>query len=113
MFTVLHVTAIVIANLFKSRRRLEAENFLLRHQLSIALRRAPIGTMRRECVDHLIVFGETHLRRILREYAVYYNRSRTHCALNHDAPVHRAVQSIGAIKSRPILGGLHHHYCRI
>jgi transposase InsO family protein len=72
-----------------------------------------IGTIRRECVDHLIVFGEAHLHRILREYATYYNRSRTHRALNHDAPVHRLVQSIGVITSRPVLGGLHHQYCRI
>jgi transposase InsO family protein len=72
-----------------------------------------IGTIRRECVDHLIVFGEAHLRRILGEYAAYYNGSRTHRSLNQDAPVHRAAQTIGAIKSRPVLGGLHHQYCRI
>ena len=72
-----------------------------------------IGTIRRECVDHLIVFGEAHLRRILREYAAYSNGSRTHRALNQDAPVHRPVQSIGAITSRPVLGGLHHQYVRV
>ena len=72
-----------------------------------------IGTIRRECVDHLIVFGEAHLRRILGEYAAYYNGSRTHRSLNQDAPVHRAAQTIGAIKSRPVLGGLHYQYCRI
>src|SRR5262245_35038691 len=72
-----------------------------------------IGPIRRECVDHLIVFGEAHLRRILREYSAYYNSSRTHRALNHDTPIHRAVQTIGTITSRPILGGLHHQYCRI
>jgi integrase-like protein len=53
-----------------------------------------IGTIRREC-DHLIVFGEAHL--LLREYAAYYNGLRTHRALNQDAPVHRAVEPIGAI----------------
>jgi hypothetical protein len=58
-----------------------------------------IGMIRRECVDHLIVFGEAHLRRILREYAAYYNGLRTHRALNQDAPVHRAVEPIGAITS--------------
>jgi transposase InsO family protein len=72
-----------------------------------------IGTIRRECVDHLIVFSEGHLRRILREYAAYYNGLRTHRALDQDAPVHRAIHSIGAITSRPVLGGLHHQYCRI
>jgi transposase InsO family protein len=72
-----------------------------------------IGTIRRECVDHLIVFGEAHLRRILHRYAAYYNGLRTHRALSLDTPIHRAVQSIGAITSRPVLGGLHHQYCRI
>lgn len=72
-----------------------------------------IGTIRRECVDHLIVFGEAHLRRIVREYAAYYNGLRTHRALNQDAPIHRAVQALGAIRSRPVLGGPHHRYCRI
>jgi MFS family permease len=72
-----------------------------------------IGTIRRECLDHLMVFGEAHLRRILRQYAAYYNGLRTHRALNQDAPVHRAVQSVGAVTSRPVLGGLHHQYCRI
>ena len=72
-----------------------------------------IDTIRRECVDHLIVFGEAHLRRILREYAGYYNGMRTHRALNQDAPVHRQVQTIGVITSRPVLGGLHHQYARV
>jgi transposase InsO family protein len=72
-----------------------------------------IGTIRRECLDHLIVLGEAHLCRLLREYAAYYNDVRTHRALNQDSPFRRAVQSIGAIKSRPVLGGFHHQYCRI
>jgi transposase InsO family protein len=72
-----------------------------------------IGTIRRECVDHVIVFGEAHLRRILGEFAAYYNESRTHRALSKDAPVHRAIERLGDITSRPILGGLHHQYCRI
>jgi transposase InsO family protein len=72
-----------------------------------------IGTIRRECVDHLIVFGEFHLRRFLREYAAYYNGSRSHRALSQDAPVHRPVQAVGVITSRPVLGGLHHQYVRV
>jgi transposase InsO family protein len=72
-----------------------------------------IGTIRRECLDHLIVFGETHLRRVVGEFAAYYNESRPHRALNQDAPVHRAIERLGAITSRPVLGGLHHQYCRI
>ena len=72
-----------------------------------------IGSIRRECLDHMIVFGEAHLRRILRGYAGYYNGSRTHRALNKDAPLHRAIERLGAVVSRPVLGGLHHEYCRI
>jgi putative transposase len=72
-----------------------------------------IGSIRRECLDHMIVFGEAHLRRILRGYAAYYNVSRTHRSLNKDAPFHRAVERLGAVVSRPVLGGLHHQYCRI
>ena len=72
-----------------------------------------IGTIRRECLDHMIVFGEAHLRRILGRYAAYYNESRIHRALNKNAPVHRAVERLGAITSQPVLGGLHHQYCRI
>ena len=72
-----------------------------------------IGSIRRECVDHIIVLGEAHLRRILRSYARYYNEIRTHRSLNKDAPVSRAIQRIGIVKSHAVLGGLHHHYVRI
>src|SRR3979490_3139660 len=71
-----------------------------------------IGSIRRECVDHMIVLGEAHLRRILNSYAHYYNGVRTHRSLNKDAPVSRSVQRAGVISSRAILGGLHHHYGR-
>ena len=72
-----------------------------------------IGSIRRECVDHMIVLGEVHLRRILKSCAHYYNGVRTHRSLNKDAPVSRSVQRTGVISSRAILGGLHHHYGRI
>ena len=71
-----------------------------------------IGFDRRECVDHIIVLGEMHLRRVLKYYADYYNSVRTHRSLNKDAPVTRQIQRIGSIKSHAILGGLHHHYAR-
>jgi transposase InsO family protein len=71
-----------------------------------------IGSIRRECVDHFIVLGEAHLRRILRAYARYYNNIRTHRSLDKDAPVSRPVQRTGIIKRHSILGGLHHHYVR-
>jgi transposase InsO family protein len=72
-----------------------------------------IGSIRRECVDHLIVLGEAHLSRILRSYARYYNDIRTRRSLDKDAPVSRPVQRIGIIKSHALLGGLHHHYVRV
>src|SRR6201987_74570 len=72
-----------------------------------------IGSIRRECVDHIIVLGDAHLRRILIAYAAYYNSVRTHRALDKDAPVVRPVQRAGSIEARPILGGLHHHYLRV
>jgi hypothetical protein len=59
------------------------------------------------------LLGEAHLRRILTKYAAYYNELRTHRSLNKDAPIHRAIQQLGHIVSAPVLGGLHHHYCRI
>ena len=72
-----------------------------------------IGSIRRECMDHLIVLSEAHLRRILRAYARYYNDIRTHWSLNKDSPVSRSVQRTGNIRSHPILGALHHHYVRV
>jgi transposase InsO family protein len=72
-----------------------------------------IGSIRRECLDHVVVLGEAHLRRVLTTYASYYNELRTHRALTKDTPLHRIVERLGAVTSRPILGGLHHQYCRI
>src|SRR6202790_4475895 len=72
-----------------------------------------IGSIRRECVDHIIVLGERHLRHVLHSYMDYYNEVRTHLSLNKDAPVSRSVQRAGHILCRPILGGLHHQYIRI
>src|ERR1700758_5080166 len=72
-----------------------------------------IGTIRRECLDHLIVLGEAHLRRILKNYADYYNGVRTHRSLNKDAPVSRPVRRSGFISSDALLGGLHHRYARV
>ena len=69
--------------------------------------------MRRDCVDHIIVLGETHLRQVLKYYVRYYNESRTHLSLDKDALFSRAVQVSGRIVASPVLGGLHHQYCRI
>jgi transposase InsO family protein len=72
-----------------------------------------IGSIRRECLDHVVVFGEAHLRRVLAAYATYYNDVRTHLTVGKDKPVHRPIQRSGQITARPILGGLHHQYCRM
>ena len=72
-----------------------------------------IRSIRRECIDHVIVFGECHLRHLLRSYLNYYNETRTHLSLDKDAPVSRAIQTVGRIFARPVLGGLHHQYVRI
>jgi transposase InsO family protein len=72
-----------------------------------------IGSIRRECLDHVIVVGEEHLRRILKSYADYYNSVRTHRSLHKDAPISRPIQQTGTIRSHPLLGGLHHHYVRV
>jgi transposase InsO family protein len=71
-----------------------------------------IGSIRRDCLDHVIVFSERHLCHLLRLYQRYYNDARTHLSLNKDAPVSRAVQAVGRIVSNPHLGGLHHQYVR-
>ena len=71
-----------------------------------------IGSIRRECLDHVVVFGEAHLRRILAAYLGYYNEFRTHLSLDKDSPVHRPIQRVGRITAQPALGGLHHQYRR-
>jgi transposase InsO family protein len=72
-----------------------------------------IGSIRRECLDHVIVCGERHLRTLLRCYQSYYNECRTHLSLGKDTPFWRMAQIRGHIVVNPVLGGLHHHYCRV
>jgi len=72
-----------------------------------------IGSIRRECLDHMIVFGAEHLQRVPNAYARYYNSARTHLALDKNAPFSRQISRLGVIQSRPHLSGLHHEYVRI
>jgi putative transposase len=74
-----------------------------------------IGSIRRECLDHVIVANEAGLRRVLKGYITYYMRSRTHLSLAKDSPVPRPVQSplAGNIVATPAVGGLHHRYERV
>ena len=67
-----------------------------------------IGSIRRECLDHLVVFDEAQLRRVLKNYASYYNQVRTHLSLDKNAPDFRRPQKLGPIAAISILGGLHH-----
>lgn len=73
-----------------------------------------IGSLRRECTDHMIVTSAAHLRRVLREYVVYYNADRTHVALDKDSPAPRPVRPPGCdqVIALPRVGGLHHRYER-
>ncbi len=74
-----------------------------------------IGSIRRECLDHIVALDERHLRRILNSYFAYYNQARTHLALNKDAPVPRPIASAsgGQVVAIPEVGGLHHRYERL
>jgi hypothetical protein len=72
-----------------------------------------IGSIRRECLDYVVVLGERHLRHVLLTYMYYYNETRTHLSLDKDATLSRTVQRAGRILRLPILGGLHHQYVRI
>ncbi len=71
-----------------------------------------IGTLRRECLDYVIVMGEEHARQILAEFATYYNEARCHASLDGDVPAHREVEMTGAVTATAYLGGLHHGYAR-
>jgi transposase InsO family protein len=72
-----------------------------------------IGSIPRDCLDHLLIFGEAHLRRVLTLYSLYYNETRTHLGLGKDAPLGRAVHYSGTVAATPVLFGLHHRYARI
>ncbi|MGH7319463.1 MAG: integrase core domain-containing protein [Candidatus Rokuibacteriota bacterium] len=73
-----------------------------------------IGSIRRECLNHVLVLGEPHLRRMLTRYFAYYHQTRTHLALDKDAPDLRPREppATGTIGQRPEVGGLHHRYLR-
>jgi transposase InsO family protein len=69
--------------------------------------------IRRDCLDHVLIFGARHLRQVLTAYSCYYDQTRTHLSLDKDVPLGRAIQQHGAIVTVPILSGLHHCYARI
>ena len=73
-----------------------------------------IGSIRRECLNHVLVLGEQHLRRLLTRYFAYYHRARTHLSLDKDAPDRRPIErpALGVVIQIPEVGGLHHRYVR-
>jgi transposase InsO family protein len=71
-----------------------------------------IGTLRRECLDHLIVRNERHLRAVLTEFTAFYNDARPHRTLGLETPLPADRPAVGPIRARPVLGGLHHAYER-
>jgi transposase InsO family protein len=74
----------------------------------------PIGSIGRDYLDHVVIFGEQHLRHLLKSYKQYYNEFRTHLSLEKkDAPIPRDAHRVGRVLSLPILGGLHHQYVRV
>ncbi len=71
-----------------------------------------IGSIRRECTDHIIPMSQKHLLATLRDYVAYYNEARTHQSLDGNAPIPRGVEHVGQVVAQPVLGGLHHRYSR-
>ena len=73
-----------------------------------------IGSIRRECLDHVVMVNENHLRHVLREYVGYYSEARTHLGLGKDCPEERAIEppEAGRVVALPRVGGLHHRYTR-
>jgi|SRR6266436_526286 transposase InsO family protein len=93
----------LLNNKSSHRRRAEWKYFLERL----------IGSIRHECLDHLIAFNAEHLLRILAKYATYYNEVRTHVSLGKGTPCTGPIERFGDVVAYPILGGLHHRYARI
>src|SRR5260370_39759172 len=140
MLIFLTTLLVSLASIFRSRASLGLENLGLRHQIGVLQRsagkrpkltagevlsapRSPwqrayiervIGSVRRECLDHMIVFHETSLRRTLTSYFDYYHRWRTHLSFRKDAPEPRAIHppEMGSVVALPLVGGLHHRYER-
>jgi transposase InsO family protein len=95
-------------------KRLGIETLLtpVRAPLANAIAERVVRTLRNECLDHLIVHSEQHLRRVLSAFGRYYNSERPHRALRLETPIPAARPAVGPIRSQPILGGLHHVYSR-
>jgi len=85
----------------------------IRRIRAMGIRDRSVSARSPECLDHVVVVGERHLRHVLASYQKYYNEVRTHLSLQKDAPIRRDVCGAGRVRSSPILGGLHHQYVRV
>ena len=96
-------------------KRLGIETLLtpIRAPRANAIAERLVGTFRRECLDHLIVLNERHLRSVLREFVTHYNADRPHRSLGLETPQPAVRPEAGPVRSRPVLGGLHHAYERV
>jgi transposase InsO family protein len=94
------------------RIRIDAIGTPVRSPRANAIAERVIGTLRRECTDHLIVLNEEHLMSVLAEFVQYYNQERPHRTLGLQTPEQRPRSTVGPIRSRPVLNGLHHVYAR-
>ncbi len=112
MHTILSLLLSAVLPNLRDRAALRLELIALRHRLLVLERKR---TIRRECLDHVIVLNARHLRRILSSYFDYYHRSRTHLSLAKDCPDPRPACPPGAgkIVVFPQVGGLHHRYQRL
>lgn len=100
---------------FRGLHRLGVEEILtsFRSPWQNAFVERVIGTIRRECTDHIVPYDEEHLAEILRKYSSYYNQDRTHLSLNKDSPLGRRVETEGRVVAVPKVGGLHHVFHRV
>jgi hypothetical protein len=117
MKTILVSLLTTLMDLLRSRASLHLEMLALRQQLAMVASRDNkriIGSIRRECLNHGIIFNERHLRQVLKSYARYYHEARTHLSLDKQSPVPRSIQQPhqGTVVAFPHVGGLHHEYRR-
>ncbi len=97
---------------FATVRSRAVERGFRRDTIALFVGGTTIGSIRRECTDHIIPMSQKYLLATLRGYVAYYNEARTHQSLDGNAPIPRRVERTGQVIATPVLGGLHHRYSR-